>query len=83
MQKVALITGAAHRIGAHIAQVLAAQGWAVALHYHGSRENAAHVCHVIEEAGGTACAFSADFSNEEDVQNLISVVSAEMGGWMP
>ncbi len=79
MKKVALITGAAHRIGAHIAQEMAAQGWAVALHYHGSHEDAAHVCQVIKEAGGTACAFSADFSSEEDVQNLIPAVITQMG----
>ncbi|WP_419798848.1 MAG: SDR family oxidoreductase [Terasakiella sp.] len=79
MNKVALITGAAHRIGAYIAQEMARQGWAIALHYHGSRTDAENVCQAIEQSGGTACAFSADFSNEDDVQNLIPAIIAQMG----
>ena len=38
--KTALVTGAAHRIGAAIARDLAAHGWAVAVHYHASRDAA-------------------------------------------
>ena len=43
--KVALITGAAHRIGATIARTLHAEGMNIALHYRSSR-SAAEVLHV-------------------------------------
>ena len=39
-EKTVLITGAARRIGAAIARSLAAEGWAVAVHYHRSAEEA-------------------------------------------
>jgi NAD(P)-dependent dehydrogenase (short-subunit alcohol dehydrogenase family) len=39
--KVALITGAARRIGAVIARDLGREGWAVAVHYKGSASEAA------------------------------------------
>ena len=39
-QIVALVTGGARRIGMAIARDLAANGFAVAVHYHGAREDA-------------------------------------------
>ena len=36
--KTVLVTGAAKRLGRAIALDLAAAGWNVAIHYHGSRE---------------------------------------------
>ncbi|WP_135075589.1 SDR family oxidoreductase [Terasakiella sp. SH-1] len=77
--KTVLITGAAHRIGAHVARELAQQGWAVAIHYHGSSKDAQAVCHEIREQGGVAELFSADFCREDDVQALIPSVLAQMG----
>lgn len=77
--KVALITGAAQRIGAHIARELARQGWFIALHYHGSSDDAARVCDEIEQNGGKAQAFHADFSDEQDVQALLPRVIEQTG----
>ncbi|SCA58324.1 3-oxoacyl-(acyl-carrier-protein) reductase [Candidatus Terasakiella magnetica] len=77
--KVALITGAAHRIGAHIAKEMAAQGWAVAIHYHGSSDHAQEVCDEIIACGGKAVLFATDFACEEETQSLIGQVIAKMG----
>lgn len=47
--KVALITGAAHRIGARIARLLHAEGANLALHFHHSREAAATLQQALED----------------------------------
>lgn len=69
--RAALVTGAAHRIGRAIALDLAAEGWALALHYHRSEDAAAKLASDIEAAGGRAVALSADLSEEADVESLI------------
>lgn len=77
--KVALITGAAQRIGAQIAHTLADNGWAVAIHYHGSSILAENVVQDIRARAGCAELFPADFSIEEDVQALIARIERKMG----
>ncbi|WP_028880222.1 SDR family oxidoreductase [Terasakiella pusilla] len=77
--RVALVTGAAQRIGAHIASTLAEAGWAVAIHYHGSSEKAEALADQLRAKGGVAEIFSADFSNEDDVQHLLPAVQARLG----
>ena len=48
-RKAALVTGAAQRIGKAIALDLAKAGWAVAVHYHRSDDDAAAVVDAIRE----------------------------------
>ena len=48
----AVITGAAKRIGHAIASGLAADGWAIAAHYHRSGEDAEALVAAITGAGG-------------------------------
>ncbi|NVK19759.1 MAG: SDR family oxidoreductase [Methylocystaceae bacterium] len=76
---VALITGGAQRIGAHIAHALAKAGWQVAIHYHGSSSHAEDLRKDIQAAGGGGELFAADFTTEEDVQGLLGTVSDQMG----
>ena len=53
---VALITGAARRIGAAIARTLHSQGWRVALHYRGSRQHAdALAAELNQQRTDSAC----------------------------
>jgi len=68
---VALVTGAAQRIGRAIALDLAAHGFAVAVHYHRSAEEAASLVAKIELAGGRALAIEADLAQETAVERLI------------
>jgi len=50
MAKIVLVTGAAQRLGASIAQTLAHNGWHVALHYRGSKDKAQAVKDTISGA---------------------------------
>lgn len=78
-RKAALVTGAGKRIGRAIALDLAAQGWAVAVHYRQSRADADVVVAEIERAGGRAAAFAADLAREEEVRDLIPAVVERLG----
>jgi NAD(P)-dependent dehydrogenase (short-subunit alcohol dehydrogenase family) len=68
---VALVTGAGRRIGAAIARDLAQHGWAVAIHYRGSRRDAEALVSEIEAAGGRAVALSCDLAREAEVETLL------------
>ena len=74
-----LITGAAQRIGRHFALGLAADGWAVALHYNRSGEAAEALVKQITEDGGKAVALQADLMVEAQVQGLIPAATATLG----
>ncbi len=69
--KTALVTGAARRIGKHLAIELAAQGITVAVHHNGSESEAAEVVDIIKTAGGAAFSIQADLSSEEETSVLI------------
>lgn len=62
LSPVALVTGAARRIGRGIALELAAAGLAVAVHYRSSRDDAVRVVSEITAQGGVAQAFAADLA---------------------
>lgn len=73
-----LVTGGAKRIGRTIALGLAADGWAVAVHYGSSAEAAAETIQQIVEAGGRATAFQADLTDVNALTSLVEQVAAEM-----
>src|SRR5690606_5513651 len=52
--RVALVTGAANRLGAAMARALAAAGWSVVIHHRGGREEAVALADEIVAAGGQA-----------------------------
>jgi 3-oxoacyl-[acyl-carrier protein] reductase len=74
-KRVALVTGASRGIGAACALALGQAGYKVAVHYRGSEEKARALCEQIPEA----MAFQADLSSPTQCQDLIKVVTAEMG----
>lgn len=78
-RKAALVTGAGRRIGRAIALDLAAQGWAVAVHYHRSGRAAAEVVAQIVQEGGRAVALSADLGREAEVQALLPAAVERLG----
>ena len=77
--KVALVTGASRRIGAAIAQDLAAQGFAVAIHAHQSFAAAQELAASIRENGGRALACHADLRDVAATERLAATVAEEFG----
>lgn len=75
----ALVTGAAKRIGRALALDLAAQGFAVAVHYNESAAEAAEVVAAIEAAGGRAAAVQADLGEEAAMQALVQRAARLVG----
>lgn len=70
--KVALVTGAAKRLGRAIALGLARNGWDIVVHYGQSAEQAHVTVRDIEALGRRAVAVSCDLANETDVNTLLS-----------
>lgn len=77
--RAALVTGAAKRIGAALAHDLAAQGWAVAVHYHGSQAAAEALVAEIADAGGRAVALQADLQDETALSDLVARAAQALG----
>ena len=79
LAKVALVTGGGRRIGRAMALALAEDGFAVAVHYHRSREAAEAVAAAIRANGGAALALGADLSDEDAVRALASRTECALG----
>jgi NAD(P)-dependent dehydrogenase (short-subunit alcohol dehydrogenase family) len=79
LPRTVLITGAAQRLGCAIALALAADGWAVAVHYRTSRAPAMALVEVIVGAGGRAVALDADLADEAAVAALVPRAVAALG----
>src|SRR4051812_30563176 len=79
-KKIALVTGAGHRIGRAIAVALGARGMRVAVHYNAAAEGARETARQIEAAGGQAQLFASDLTKAESAAELIADVTANMGG---
>lgn len=79
MTRVALITGAARRIGQSLALALAEDGWQIALHVNTSIDEGNAVAATIKANGGKAQVFAADLADEAATAVLIPAVSAAFG----
>ena len=76
MAKSVLITGGAKRLGQEMALSLSKKGWAIALHYRNSLDEAQSTREKIEEAGSDCKLFSADLENpNESVEMMKQVLS--------
>ena len=70
-KRIALITGAAQRIGRAIALALAADGWHVVVHYARSGDAAESLAEDIRALGLEAITLAADLSQSAEVRGLI------------
>jgi len=77
--KAILITGAAKRIGRALAAALADDGWAIAVHYAGSKSEAEELVASIQYKGGKAIALQADLRDAEAVEKLIPAATNALG----
>ncbi len=77
--RVAVVTGASRGIGRGIALELARRGATVVVNYHSSPDAADAVVGEILAAGGTASAFQADVSAEDQANELISYAARQYG----
>ncbi len=79
MRRVALVTGAARRLGAAIARHLGGAGYATVVHYRESREAAEAVAGAIRAAGSEAWCMAADLTVEAEVAALFEEVATVAG----
>jgi pteridine reductase len=78
--KVALVTGAARRIGATIARTLHAQGADVAIHYRGSAGEAVDLAEQLNtQREDSAATFTADLTDIGDIEALGAAVTGWQG----
>lgn len=68
----ALVTGAGTRLGRAIAEALGADGWAVAVHYRGSKAGAEETAAAIRKSGARAELLAADLSDEAARTQLVA-----------
>ncbi|OWW20775.1 SDR family oxidoreductase [Noviherbaspirillum denitrificans] len=78
-RKVALVTGAARRLGRFIALALAGRGWDVAVHYGRSADEAMATVRDIEELGRRAAAVQCDLEDEAAVNRLLDDAAGVLG----
>jgi pteridine reductase len=70
--KAALVTGSGkRRIGWHVADALAARGYALAIHYRTSATEAVDTVSRLQDRGVAAVAIQADLTDEKAVHSLI------------
>jgi pteridine reductase len=72
MSPLALVTGAAHRLGKVFALTLARQGFDIVLHYHQSEDKALQTQREIESMGRQVILSRADLTDPVQIQSLIS-----------
>ena len=77
--KVALVTGAARRIGKSIVLRLAENGWNIAIHYRKSAAKAEAVAAEVRLRGGKAMTVQADLAVEHDVEAIMPKVADQLG----
>ena len=76
----ALVTGAARRLGRAMVLDLAATGWDVAIHYHGSAGPAEETAAEARALGANAATLRADLLVEDRTGGLIARAAEALGG---
>jgi NAD(P)-dependent dehydrogenase (short-subunit alcohol dehydrogenase family) len=76
---IALVTGAARRLGREIALALARDGWDICVHYAKSRGDAHVTVGEIEGLGRRAVAINRDLAVEKGVRSMLAECTQELG----
>ncbi|WP_447760741.1 SDR family oxidoreductase [Sphingopyxis panaciterrae] len=78
-QKLALVTGGLHRVGAAISARLAREGYELALHKRSAAEADPVLVEALAETGARSHRFAADLANPAEVDALIPAVTQTFG----
>jgi pteridine reductase len=79
-RKVALVTGSGkRRVGRYVVEALARRGYALALHYHHSADEAAEAVAAFEKQGVEAGAFRADLASDGEVRRMFEAILQKWG----
>jgi pteridine reductase len=79
VDKVALVTGAAHRVGKAIALALAQEGANLVIHYYRSADSAAETARAVRALGCEVLTVGADLGEVAGIERLFEAVEAELG----
>lgn len=79
MPRVALVTGAARRLGREVALGLARAGWDVAVHYGRSADEARATVHEIKALGRRAASVQAELDDEAATAAMFDAARAALG----
>jgi NAD(P)-dependent dehydrogenase (short-subunit alcohol dehydrogenase family) len=79
MKQVALVTGGARRIGRHIVERLAREGYAVAIHCNRSTDEAEGLAGSIRAQGGRAAVVQADLADCDALSDLVTASLRAVG----
>ncbi|MBK1666297.1 short chain dehydrogenase [Rhodospirillum rubrum] len=79
LPRVALVTGAARRLGRAMALELAGRGFDVAVHHRDSQADAEETARAVRALGQRAVVLSADLADVEETTALIAATSAALG----
>ena len=77
--RIALVTGAAKRLGKSMALALAEAGWDVVIHYHRSEHEARDTVAQIQQMGRAALALQADLASPAETEAFIPTCIARFG----
>lgn len=77
--RVALVTGAARRLGRAVALRLADEGADVAIHYGKSASEAQEVAHDIQSRGRRAASFAAELTDVRAIQAMVEAAASHFG----
>ncbi len=80
MDKIALVTGSAHRVGKHIALALAEEGCHIVVHFHHSDSYAIETVQEVGRFGVRGAAVQADLSHHQGVVHLFDEVDRSFDG---
>lgn len=79
MQKTVLITGSSRGIGKAAAELFAAEGYQVVIHYHHSEKEAISLCEKIKKRGQCAILQRGDVADRKQVGEVVNNVLSEFG----